>query len=90
MATAEIETERRAPDRLFIGGEWVDAADRSTFATYNPATGAVIAEVAEARAADVDAAVAAARHAFEDPSWRRMDAADRGTLLWRIDRKSVV
>lgn len=84
MATAESEVERTAPDRLFIGGEWVDASERSTFATHNPATGAVITEVAEARSADIDAAVGAARRAFEDASWRRMDAADRGTLLWRI------
>jgi acyl-CoA reductase-like NAD-dependent aldehyde dehydrogenase len=84
MATAQIPVERRAPDQLFIGGEWVDAADRRTFPTYNPSTGEVIAGVAEAGDADVDAAVRAARRAFEDPKWRRMDAADRGTLLWRI------
>lgn len=84
MATAELGVERRAPDRLFIGGEWVDAAERRTFTTYNPATGAAIADVAEAGPTDVDAAVTAARRAFEDPAWRRMDAADRGTLLWRI------
>ncbi len=84
MATSQIQAERRAPDRLFIGGEWSDASEGGTFPTYNPATGEIIAEVAEAGRADIDAAVSAARRAFEDPAWRRMDAADRGTLLWRV------
>ncbi|MGH9791251.1 MAG: aldehyde dehydrogenase family protein, partial [Candidatus Acidiferrales bacterium] len=82
MATAQLQAERTAPDRLFIGGAWVDARDGATFPTYNPATGEVLAEVAEARAEDVDVAVRAARAAFEDDGWRRLDAADRGTLLW--------
>jgi acyl-CoA reductase-like NAD-dependent aldehyde dehydrogenase len=84
MATAQLQAGRMAPDRLFIGGEWVDAQDGATFPTYNPATGEVLAEVAEARADDVNAAVRAARAAFEDGAWRRLDAADRGTLLWRM------
>jgi len=83
MATMQIPVVRRAPDRLFIGGEWVDAASGARFPTLNPATGEVIAEIAEAGERDVDAAVEAARRAFEGP-WRTMDAADRGALLWRI------
>jgi len=83
MATTGIPIERAAPDRLFIGGEWVDAADGGTFETRNPATGRVIANVAEARAADVDRAVAAAREALNGP-WSTMDAADRGALLWKM------
>jgi acyl-CoA reductase-like NAD-dependent aldehyde dehydrogenase len=84
MATAQVATERRAPDRLFIGGEWVEPAQAGSFATYDPCTGDVLARTAEAGAADVDDAVRAARRAFEDPRWRDMDAADRGALLWRI------
>ncbi|MGH7507770.1 MAG: aldehyde dehydrogenase family protein [Longimicrobiales bacterium] len=84
MATTAIPAERRAPDRLFIGGAWVDAAAGGTLTVLNPATGETIAEVAEAGESDVAAAVAAARAAFDAPAWRRMDAADRGTLLWRI------
>jgi acyl-CoA reductase-like NAD-dependent aldehyde dehydrogenase len=83
MATTGIPIERAAPDRLFIGGEWVDAADGGTFETRNPATGRVIANVAEARTADVDRAVAAAREALNGP-WSTMDAADRGALLWKM------
>ncbi|MGQ0815860.1 MAG: aldehyde dehydrogenase family protein [Gemmatimonadota bacterium] len=76
--------ERIAPSRLFIGNQWTDAASKKTFATYNPATGDIISEVAAAEAADIDAAVTAARTAFADPKWRKMAAADRGVLLWRI------
>lgn len=84
MATMQIFVERRAPDNLFIDGDWKDAAGRRTFPTYNPADGEVIAEVAEASTADIDMAVGAARRAFEDASWRRMDAADRGRILWHL------
>jgi acyl-CoA reductase-like NAD-dependent aldehyde dehydrogenase len=84
MATAEAAIERSAPDRLFIGGSWVPAHDAATFETFDPSSGDVLARVAEGGAADIEAAVAAARTAFEDATWRRMDAADRGALLWRI------
>jgi acyl-CoA reductase-like NAD-dependent aldehyde dehydrogenase len=70
--------------RLLIGGDWTDAVSRKTFATYNPATGDHLAEVAEADAADVDKAVQCARAAFEDGPWRRMDAAERGRILCRV------
>jgi acyl-CoA reductase-like NAD-dependent aldehyde dehydrogenase len=83
MATASIPVTRAAQDRLFIAGEWVDAQSGATFETRNPATGEVITSVAEADAADIDAAVAAARAALDGP-WRRMDAADRGAILWKI------
>ncbi|HSJ64791.1 MAG TPA: aldehyde dehydrogenase family protein [Gemmatimonadaceae bacterium] len=84
MASATLPVERRAEDRLFINGEWADAAEGGSFETLNPATGAVIARVAEGDAADVDRAVSAARAAFRADSWRGMDAADRGTILWRM------
>ena len=81
--SAPSDLPRLAPDRLFIGGEWVDAAGRARFATLNPATGATLAEVAEARAADVGAAVLAARAALRGP-WRTMAPADRAAMLWKI------
>jgi acyl-CoA reductase-like NAD-dependent aldehyde dehydrogenase len=76
--------DRAAPDHLFIGGEWVPARAGAVFATTNPADGERIAEVAEGRAADVDAAVAAARDALQSKQWAGMDAADRGNLLWKV------
>jgi hypothetical protein len=50
---------------LLIGGAWGGASNGKTFATLDPATGETIAEVAEAGAADIDAAVAAARRALK-------------------------
>ena len=82
MATTEVNVERKAPDHLYIDGAWLSGG--KTFAVYNPATGVVLTEVAEAGAAEVDAAVKAARRAFESKEWRNLDATDRGRLLWRI------
>ena len=90
MATA-IDGRRGAqafldggPKQLLIGGAWVPAASGRTFATLNPATEAKIAQVAEGDAADVDAAVRAARSAFELGPWSRMSGAERGKLLYRL------
>lgn len=69
---------------LFIGGQWVPAKSGKTFETINPATEEVIAQVAEGDAADVDDAVRAARDAFENGPWSRMDARDRGRLMFRL------
>ena len=54
---------------MLIDGELAPAASGKTFSVYNPATGAVIANVPEADKADVDHAVAAARRAFDDGRW---------------------
>lgn len=70
--------------RLLINNKWVDPVAGGTFTTLNPATGEMIAKVAEASSADVDIAVAAARTALEKGPWSRMDAADRGRLLFKL------
>ncbi len=72
--------------RLLIGGEWRDASGGKTFETINPATGEPLTTVAEASASDVDAAVQAARKAFDDAAgpWRKMSASERGRVLWKI------
>ncbi len=72
------------PTRLFIGGEWRDAADGSTFDVLAPATEEQLATVAAATDADVDAAVAAARAQFEGGAWSQLTPADRGLLLFRL------
>ena len=83
----DIAELRSAPDRLYIGGEWVDAEEGATFDSFNPATGEVIASVAEAREADIDRAVSAARTAAApDSDWRRMDAIDRGEMVAKLGR----
>lgn len=70
--------------RLWIGGEWREAAAGGTFDSVNPATDEVLAEVAEARSEDVDRAVEAARGAFASDGWRRMDPGKRSRLLWNL------
>ena len=68
----------------FIGGKWIPATSGKTFATINPATEEVIAQVAEGDAADVDLAVQAARNALENGPWGTMDARDRGALMHKL------
>ncbi|GAA1898873.1 aldehyde dehydrogenase family protein [Lapillicoccus jejuensis] len=70
---------------LFVGGDWVASQGGTRFTTISPATEEVLAEVAEASAADVDRAVRAARTALRGP-WGRMSGADRGKYLFRIAR----
>jgi len=72
--------------QLFINGEWREAAGRKTIEVVNPATEEVIAEVASAEQADVDAAVAAARAAFDGP-WSKLSARERGRIVWKIGEK---
>ena len=71
------------PKGLLIDGEFLGPASGETFATVNPATGAVIASVARAGTEDVERAVAAARRAFEGP-WRRAVPLERQRLLERL------
>jgi aldehyde dehydrogenase (NAD+) len=68
---------------LLIDGQHVASLGGRTFNTLNPATGQVIATIAEGNADDVDRAVAAARRAFEGP-WRTMRASERGQILLRL------
>src|SRR5271169_4513610 len=84
-ATSAIEPSVQiSAKKLLINNKWVDAASGKTFPTINPSTGEVITQVAEADAADVDKAVAAARAAFEKGAWRKMSAAERGLLMYRL------
>ncbi|MBO0824365.1 MAG: aldehyde dehydrogenase family protein [Actinobacteria bacterium] len=70
---------------LFVGGEFRPAASGATFATINPATEEPLTRVAEAGAADVEAAVAAARQAYEQV-WHPMPGTERAKFLYRIAR----
>jgi acyl-CoA reductase-like NAD-dependent aldehyde dehydrogenase len=69
-------------NKLFIGGKFVDAQDGATIAVHNPHDNSLITQVAEAKAADVDAAVDAAERAF--PQWSGLAAAERGKLLLKL------
>jgi len=80
----KVEDFIGVPRQLFIGGRWAEAASGKTFETPDPATGEVLARVAEGDAEDIDRAVRAARRAFEDGPWGRMTPSERGRIIWRI------
>jgi aldehyde dehydrogenase (NAD+) len=69
---------------LLIDGRHVPAASGRTFESRNPATGELLATIAEGDSADIDRAVAAARRAFEDGPWPRFTPAGRQAVLLRL------
>jgi aldehyde dehydrogenase (NAD+) len=73
-----------ARTQLLIDGAWVEARSGRRFATLNPATEGIIAEIAEAGGADIDIAVAAARQALTSGPWPALRGADRGRTLNRM------
>src|SRR6202012_16071 len=68
---------------MLIDGRWVPAASGKTFETRNPATGELLANVAEGDKEDIDRAVAAARKAFTGP-WSKFKPYERQALLLKI------
>jgi len=72
------------PKKLFIGGQWVDAASGETFATLDPARDEEIAQVPLAGAEDVARAVASARETFEAGKWSGLDPRKRASVLYKI------
>jgi phenylacetaldehyde dehydrogenase len=72
------------PRKMLIGGKWVEAASGRTFPTFNPATGEVLARVAEGDKEDIHRAVKAARAAFDTGPWRKMTPSERGRIIWKI------
>jgi aldehyde dehydrogenase (NAD+) len=89
MAQAQAISINRHPyanggiKQMLIDGEWVDAVSGKTFESHNPATGELLATVAEGDKADIDKAVAAARRAFEGP-WSKFTPFERQNLLLRF------
>src|ERR1700761_7729420 len=81
---ASVQDFTATPRKLFIDGEWTEAASGKTFDTPNPATGETLARVAEGDAEDINRAVRAARRAFEEGPWGRLTASDRGRIIWKI------
>src|SRR5438105_2497561 len=70
--------------QLFIAGSWRSPASGSTYDTINPATEETSAHVGRGDERDVEAAVAAARKAFDSGPWPRMSAAERGRIVWKL------
>jgi gamma-glutamyl-gamma-aminobutyraldehyde dehydrogenase/4-guanidinobutyraldehyde dehydrogenase/NAD-dependent aldehyde dehydrogenase len=81
QALADSLTFRTRP---FVDGAYVEASSGRAFDCVNPATGAVIARVAECDADDVDRAVRSARTAFEDRRWCGMPPRKRKAVLLRL------
>lgn len=79
-----LDWVRAGPKKLLIGGEWVDAKSGRTFDTFDPSTEQLLSTVAEADALDVDAAVVAARKAFEAPSWSGITPHARTRALLKV------
>src|SRR5258708_15635244 len=90
IAVSPIQIDSRVSDfigkprKMLIDGKWVSAASGKTFPSYNPATGEVLAQVAEGDRQDIDAAVKAARKAFDSGPWSRLTASERGKLVWKL------
>ena len=70
-------------DKLFIGGKWVEPATSDVIEVHSPATGELVGKVPLASAADVDAACAAARKAFDEGPWPQMSPDERAEILGR-------
>ncbi|MEI4509414.1 aldehyde dehydrogenase [Sphingopyxis sp. CCNWLW253] len=73
-----------SPDRLFIGGEWALPTGGEPIAIISPSSEELIGHVAGATTADMDRALAAARHAFDNGPWPRMSGAERAPYIRRI------
>lgn len=73
----------RHPDKLYIGGSWVEPSTGGQIEIVSPNSEDVVAVVAEAVAADMDRAVAAARDAFDNGPWPQLSPAERGRMVAR-------
>lgn len=87
MTSAVLSDIRLAhPDRLFIGGAWIEPAGGGRIDVISAHSEQVIASVAEASEADMDAAVTAARKAFDQGPWPRLSPAERAEWLQRLHK----
>jgi len=90
--SSTIDWHARAADirfdgRAVIAGQRIAAQDGQTFACISPLDGRTLTQVARGQAADIDAAVAAARHAFDDGRWAHKPPAVRKKILLRFAEK---
>jgi len=80
----ELSAPIMSPGRFYIGGEWITPSTDSTFDVIQPATEELFLRVAEAKAEDMDRAIAAARQAFDHGPWPRMTHEERAGYLRKI------
>jgi acyl-CoA reductase-like NAD-dependent aldehyde dehydrogenase len=81
MTTIDASAPVRQPERLFIGGEWVEPSSDARIDVIDSGTEELYYQVAEAQAADIDAAVGAARAAFDDGAWPSLSHGERAGYL---------
>uniref|UniRef100_A0A4W3JXT1 10-formyltetrahydrofolate dehydrogenase n=1 Tax=Callorhinchus milii TaxID=7868 RepID=A0A4W3JXT1_CALMI len=74
----------RMPHQAFINGQFVNTEGDKVYDTINPSDGSVICTVSLAQVSDVDKAVAAAKEAFENGEWGKMNPRDRGRLMYKL------
>jgi len=80
----DTPTNTLARYKMYIGGEWVDAASGETFPSDNPFTGKPWALIPRGSAQDADRAVRAAHKAFTTGEWPKLNASKRGALLRKL------
>ncbi|MFZ2102633.1 MAG: aldehyde dehydrogenase [Oricola sp.] len=78
------ETMSRAPEKFFIGGEWVAPLSNKKLDVISPVTEELVLSYPEASTADMDRAIAAARDAFDNGPWPRMSPAERAGYLRKV------
>ena len=84
MTAVESVKQQLRPGRLFINGQWEEAASGKTIEVHNPATGDLLTTVPDGESPDVDRAVAAARASFEKKTWRGLDPSKKENILWNV------
>lgn len=80
------QTPKLRPGQLFIAGSWRESSDGQRRDVINPATGGVVSSIAWATTSDVDAAVAAAREAFDKGEWSRLSGRERSRILMKVSQ----
>src|SRR5580692_11075825 len=83
----DMAVSQTSSEPMFINGEWTEGTSVKRIPVYDPSTEEVIAEIPDASAADINAAVAAARRAFDEGGWPQTSAQERGRILFRIAAK---
>lgn len=69
---------------MLIGGKWVESNSKRSYLIYNPASANVLARAPQGDRSDAKAAIASAKTAFQQPSWRQMDPSKRGRVLTKV------